>query len=78
MQNTITVDILTLEILSHTPIITNSTTEITLDSTVNKSEKEIAKENKAVEKRIRKAAADEQKKIEAIEKEKRKAEKSIK
>ena len=75
LQNTITVDILTLEILSHTPIITNSTTEITLDSTVTKTEKEIAKENKAVEKRIRKAAAEEQKKIDAIEKEERKAEK---
>ena len=78
LQSTITMDIITLEILTHTPIITNSTTEITLDSTVTKTEKEIAKENKAVEKRIRKAAADEQKKIEAIEKEERKAEKSNK
>lgn len=73
LQSTITIDILTLEILTHTPIITNSTTEITLDSSVTKTEKQIAKENKAVEKRIKKAAEEEQKKIEAIEKEERKA-----
>ena len=78
LQTTITMDIITLEILSHTPIITNSTTEITLDSSVTKTEKEIAKENKAVEKRIKKAAEEEQKKIEAIEKEEKKAEKANK
>ena len=55
LQTTITTDILTLEILTHTPIITNSTTEITLDQKEIKSNKEIAKENKAVEKRIKKA-----------------------
>ena len=33
LQTEITTDILTLEILTHTPIITNSTTEITLDET---------------------------------------------
>jgi outer membrane protein TolC len=48
MQTQITTDILTLEILTRTPILTNTTTEITLDSTVQKSEKQIAKENKAV------------------------------
>ena len=37
----ITTDIVTLEILTHTPIITNTTTEITLDSTVKKSKKQI-------------------------------------
>jgi len=78
LQSTITMDIITLEILTHTPIITNSTTEITLDSSVTKTEKEIAKENKAVEKRIKKAAEEEQKKIEAIEKEERKAKKANK
>ncbi len=52
----ITTDIVTLEILTHTPIITNTTTDITLDSTVEKSRKQIAKENRAVEKRIKKAA----------------------
>ena len=63
LQTTITTDIITLEILTHTPIITNSTTEITLDKTVQKSSKEIAKENKAVEKRIKKAVEDEEKRI---------------
>ncbi len=57
----ITTDIVTLEILTHTPIITNTTTEITLDKTVEKSAKQIAKENKAVEKRIQKAAEEEEK-----------------
>ena len=68
LQTSITTDIITLEILTHTPIITNSTTDITLDSTVEKSQKQIAKENKAVEKRIKKAAMEEQKRVEAIEK----------
>jgi hypothetical protein len=49
----ITTDIVTLEILTHTPIITNTTTDITLDEAVEKTEKEIAKENKAVQKRIK-------------------------
>jgi len=57
----ITTDIVTLEILTHTPIITNTTTEITLDSAVEKSKRQIAKENKAVEKRIKKAVAEEEK-----------------
>ncbi len=75
LQTTITTDILTLEIITHTPILTNSTTEITLDSTVQKSEKEIQKENKAVEKRIKQAAAEEEKRIEELEKAEKKAEK---
>ena len=75
LQTQITTDILTLEILTRTPILTNSTTEITLDSTVQKSEKEQAKENKAVEKRIKKAAEEEEKRVEAIEKAEKKAEK---
>ena len=74
-QTEITTDILTLEILTHTPILTNSTTEVTLDSTVQKSEKQLAKENKAVEKRIKKAAAQEEKRIEELEKAEKKAEK---
>lgn len=57
----ITTDIVTLEILTHTPIITNTTTEITLDKAVEKSAKQLAKENKAVEKRIQKAAEEEEK-----------------
>lgn len=76
MQTDITTDILTLEILTHTPIITNSTTEITLDKSIHKSEKEIAKENKAVEKRIKKAVEEDEKKTKALEKAERKAEKA--
>ena len=76
LQTTITTDIITLEILTHTPIITNSTTEITLDATVNKSEKEIEKENKAVEKRIKKAVEENDKRTKALEKAERKAEKA--
>jgi hypothetical protein len=76
LQTTITTDILTLEILTHTPIITNSTTEITLDKSIHKSPKEIAKENKAVEKRIKKAVANDKKKQKALEKAEKKAEKA--
>ena len=76
LQTTITTDIITLEILTHTPIITNSTTEITLDKTVQKTSKEIAKENKAVEKRIKKAVADDKKKLKALEKAEKKAAKA--
>lgn len=76
MQTTITTDILTLEILTHTPIITNSTTEITLDTHVVKSNKDIAKENKLVEKRIKKAVEEENKKTKALEKAEKKAEKA--
>ncbi len=73
MQTEITTDILTLEILTHTPILTNSTTEITLDSNIHKTEKQLAKENKAVEKRIKKAVKEEEKKAEELEKEEKKA-----
>ena len=73
LQTVITTNILTLEILTHTPILTNTSTEITLDSNIQKSEKQIAKENKAVEKRIKKAAKEEEKRLEEIEKEEKKA-----
>ena len=76
LQTTITTDILTLEILTHTPIITNSTTEITLDTVVKKSDKEIAKERKAVKKRIKKSAEETEKREKALEKAERKAEKA--
>ena len=76
MQTSITTDIITLEILTHTPIITNSTTEITLDTHITKSDKEIAKENKAVEKRIKKAVEEDEKKTKALEKAEKKAEKA--
>ncbi len=61
----ITIDIITLEILTHTPIITNTTTEITLDEDVQKSQKQIEKENREVEKRIKQAAEEEMKREEA-------------
>ena len=60
MQTSITTDIITLELLTHTPILTNTTTDITL-ADEQKSERQIRKENKAVEKRIIKAAAEEEK-----------------
>lgn len=76
LQTEITTDIITLEILTHTPIITNSTTEITLDRTVQKSEKDIAKENKEVEKRIKKSVEESDKKMKALEKAELKAERA--
>lgn len=76
LQTTITTDIITLEILTHTPIITNSTTEITLDEKSNKSDKEIAKENKTVEKRIKKAVKEQDKKEKKLIKAEAKAEKA--
>lgn len=76
LQTLITTDIITLEILTHTPIITNSTTEVTLDEKTSKSNKEIAKENKAVEKRIRKAVKEDNKKEKKLEKAEAKAEKA--
>ncbi len=75
MQTEITTDIITLELLSHTPILTNTTTEITLDNGDKKTEKQIRKENKAVEKQIRKAAAAEEKKYAKMEEAERKAQK---
>lgn len=76
LQTSIITDILTLEIITHTPILTNSTTEVTLDNAIQKTEKQIARENKAVEKRIKKAAEEEEKKINALEKAEKKAEKA--
>ena len=73
LQTEITTDILTLEILTHTPIITNSTTEITLDTVVKKSD---AKEQKAVKKRVKKATEESEKREKALEKAERKAEKA--
>lgn len=76
LQTQVITDILSLEIITHTPIITNSTTEITLDENVRKSKKQIAKENKAVEKRIRKSIEEENKKLKALEKAEAKAQKA--
>lgn len=76
MQTTITTDIITLEILTHTPIITNATTEITLDKSIHKTPKEEAKENKANEKRIKRLEKEEKDKIKKLEKAEAKAEKA--
>lgn len=76
LQTSITTDIITLEILTHTPIITNATTEITLDKSINKTAKELAKENKANEKRIKKLEKEEKDKIKKLEKAEAKAEKA--
>lgn len=76
MQTEITTDIITLEILTHTPIITNATTEITLDKSINKTPKELAKENKANEKRIKQLEKEEKDKIKKLEKAEAKAEKA--
>lgn len=76
LQTDITTDIITLEILTHTPIITNATTEITLDKSIHKTPKEQAKENKANEKRIKKLEQEEKDKIKKLEKAEAKAEKA--
>jgi outer membrane protein TolC len=68
LLTTITTDIVTLEIITHTPIITNTTTEVTLDSGIEKTDKQIQRENKAVEKRIKANMEREQKEEEAARK----------
>jgi hypothetical protein len=74
LQTEIITDIITLEILTHTPIITNSTTEITLDKSINKTAKELAKESKATEKRIKKLEKEDKEKAIRLEKQLAKAE----
>ena len=76
LQTEITTDIITLEILTHTPIITNATSEITLDKSIHKTPQEQAKENKANEKRIKKLEKEEKDKIKKLEKAEAKAEKA--
>lgn len=78
MQNQVTTDIITLELLTHTPILTNTTTDITLDEVPQKSEKQIRKENKAIEKSIRKAASEEEKRYRKMEQAERNAAKKAK
>ena len=72
LQTTITTDIITLELLSHTPILTNTTTDITLDDE-QLSEKAIRKQNREVAKNIKKAAAEEDERYRKIEKAEKKA-----
>ena len=67
LQTQITTDILTLEILTHTPILTNSTTEISLDSNISKTEKQLRKENRAIERQIKKAAAEDERRYRKME-----------
>ena len=68
IQTEIIQNILTLEIISRTPIITNATTEVTLDGTIHKSERQIRRENKALEKRIAKEAKADEKRFQQLEK----------
>ena len=77
LQTQITTDIITLEILTHTPILTNTTTDITLDDEV-KNERQIQRENRKVAKAIRKSAAQEEKKYRKLEQAERRAAKKAK
>lgn len=72
MQTIITTDIITLELLSHTPILTNTTTDITLDDE-QLSEKAIRKQNREVAKNIKKAAAKEDERYRKLENAEKKA-----
>ena len=72
MQTAITTDIITLELLSHTPILTNTTTDITLDDE-QLSEKAIRKQNREVAKNIKKAVAEEDERYRKIEQAEKKA-----
>lgn len=76
LQTVITTDILTLEIITHTPIITNSTTEITLDTAIKKTDKEVSKEKKVLKKRVQKSIKETEKREKALEKAEKKAEKA--
>ena len=78
LQTQITTDILTLEILTHTPIITNTTTDVTLDEKVEKTQKELDKENKEFQKQLKKELQEDKKKLEELEKADKKAEKAEK
>ena len=74
LQTKITTDIITLEILTHTPILTNTTTDITLEDE-KLSEKQIRKANRTVEKDIMKNAKAEEKRFRQMEEAELKAQK---
>ena len=74
LQTQITTEIITLELLTHTPILTNTTTDVTLEEE-QLSEKELRKENRAVEKRIKKANAADEKRYRQMEEAEKKAQK---
>lgn len=82
LQTQILTDVITLEIMTHTPIITNTTTEVTLDGKITKSQRELEREKRALEKRIKRENEEEKKKIAKLEKAerdaKRKAEREAK
>ena len=75
MQTSLLTDILTLEIITHTPIMTNTTTEITLDEKITKTQRQMEREKKALEKRIKRENEEEKKKIAKLEKADREAKK---
>ena len=72
LQTTITTDIITLELLTHTPILTNTTTDITLDDE-QLSEKDIRKQNREVAKNIKKAAEEDDERYRKLEQAEKKA-----
>lgn len=72
LQTTITTDIITLELLTHTPILTNTTTDITLDDD-QLSEKDIRKQNREVAKNIKKAAEEDDERYRKLEQAEKKA-----
>jgi len=72
LQTTITTDIITLEILTHTPILTNTTTDITLEED-QLSDKEIRKANRDKEKQLKKEAKAEEKRYRKMEEAEKKA-----
>ncbi len=74
LQTQITTDIITLELLTHTPILTNTTTDVTLEEE-QLTEKQIRKDNRAIEKRIKKNAAAEEKRYRQMEEAELKAQK---
>ena len=67
LQTTITTDIITLEILTHTPIITNTTTDITLDSQ-EQTKRQRLKEKKRIEEQIKKNIEEEDRRVKEMKK----------
>jgi hypothetical protein len=61
-----------LELLTHTPILTNTTTDITLDDE-QLSEKDIRKQNREVAKNIKKAAEEDDERYRKLEQAEKKA-----
>ena len=78
LQTVITTDIITLELLTHTPILTNSTTDITLDEHHELTEKQLQKENKAMQKSLKRSIAQDDKTLRKLEQAERRAQKRAK